>query len=595
MKSDLDIIKKRYGEKLAHFFSDNCPDIVNKPGALLSIMEKNFPPSRLLQKDVEENSKSFIKFIYSEYARTFQPTKPIENENSTMHPAEVLKKHGYTLHHCTTKEDVESFKKYYADINSSLCTFSDIDGRLASHDIFFIVKEGAIDMRMPDPRQGSLEDEYSTSVLCFQFRKGPHNNPKCISRYNRWACLIPEARNNPNAVFDCNPDNFIEGLYRSFENAYGYDLSPAESTNPFACNYIKANDGKYYKFNSTCDGVVFCANNIVIENGEPVQYDKGRYVVLDSCILDKQAKKFIFPDSISKESQDGLASTYQDIETIDVVNGENNSHVISLTDSKGHTSFITIDDHSRIVEYENEHLATMPDNFLHKSDKLSKINTPGITTMGNNCLPINQVREFVAPNLISMGNNCLATTENLTSFSADLLITIGDDCLTTNALTKFVTPSLENMGKYCLCNCYSLNQVITQSLKTMDEGCLANTYMLQELIAPALASIGDNCITSPSSLTNANLDSVAALGANSLSNLDPNEPLSKLLRSKGLIQQSMNNNFSPFGLTEPTPLGKESSSNSTASQNQNNPSTAPHMNFGDWGAFDAHHREDHEM
>ena len=52
MNEDLKIIKKKYGEGMAHFCRDYFPILLEKKGLLPNLLFKKFEPSKILYDDI---------------------------------------------------------------------------------------------------------------------------------------------------------------------------------------------------------------------------------------------------------------------------------------------------------------------------------------------------------------------------------------------------------------------------------------------------------------------------------------------------------------------------------------------------------------
>ena len=66
MVEDLKIIKKHYGEKMAHLCRELFPTLLEEPGYLSKLMLDTFDPSRFLYEDIMEHNlkEQFKNFIY---------------------------------------------------------------------------------------------------------------------------------------------------------------------------------------------------------------------------------------------------------------------------------------------------------------------------------------------------------------------------------------------------------------------------------------------------------------------------------------------------------------------------------------------------
>ncbi len=120
MNSDLKIIKKKYGEEMAHFCRDAFSTILEQEGVLTNLLLKWFEPSKFLYKDLqkEDLEMAFKDFIYKQFDKRSE-----EQTNSNIKtPQELLSEAGYNLYECKSEEEIQSFKKYYAP-REELCTF----------------------------------------------------------------------------------------------------------------------------------------------------------------------------------------------------------------------------------------------------------------------------------------------------------------------------------------------------------------------------------------------------------------------------------------------------------------------------------------
>lgn len=132
MNEDLKIIKKKYGEKMMHLCRTLFPSILEQPGVLSKLMLEKFETSRFLYDDIVSNS---LVDIFKDYIYSFFDVENNEKQGSCKTPKELLEEAGYDLFACETEEDIQSFKKYYAQ-GEELCTFS--GGRLNRCHVFLL-------------------------------------------------------------------------------------------------------------------------------------------------------------------------------------------------------------------------------------------------------------------------------------------------------------------------------------------------------------------------------------------------------------------------------------------------------------------------
>ena len=55
--------------------------------------------------------------------------------------------------------------------------------------------------------------------------------------------------------------------------------------------YVKASDGKYYKYNFEFNNIYYCPDNIIVDNFEVKEYAHEKYVIMDYFVLDLVNKK----------------------------------------------------------------------------------------------------------------------------------------------------------------------------------------------------------------------------------------------------------------------------------------------------------------
>ena len=248
--NDLKMIKNKYGEEMMHLCRTLFPTLLEQEGLLFQILSDNFAYSKFLYNDIVNNylEENFKNFIYS--------FVDLENEEveTNKTPKELLAEAGYDLYECHNEDDIQFFKKYYAK-KEEICTFD--GGRLDRCYVFFAVKKNVDNIKrenFPLPRR---EDEYGTSVISIQFTRGDTNTLSIKNRYNH-------SVNNPDATFSNNLENIIPGLTKSFEDNYNLKVKNNKRELEIP-NYIKASDGKYYKYNYDINNIYYCPDNIIID------------------------------------------------------------------------------------------------------------------------------------------------------------------------------------------------------------------------------------------------------------------------------------------------------------------------------------------
>lgn len=232
---ELAIIKKRYGESMMHLCRTLFPSIIEN-GNLSTLLLKNFEPSRYLYDDIVQNNK---QIVFADYIYSLHRNNAIVYYDTDKSPKELLESAGYDLYECKTMDDVNSFIKYY-DKEERLCTFN--SNRIKDYYIFFAVKKDVDKIRREDFLYPRKEDLYGTSVISIQFTRGLKNIISIKNRYNDTVFY-------PDSTFSNNLDNIVPGLTMSFAKKYKLNLLGGSTSIFELPGYVRANDGKYYKYN----------------------------------------------------------------------------------------------------------------------------------------------------------------------------------------------------------------------------------------------------------------------------------------------------------------------------------------------------------
>ena len=302
---DLKLIKDKYGEKMMHFCRSAFPTILETTGLLYNLLKDHFEFSRFLYEDIE-NEAAFDMFRKYIYSMLNEEQATVASEKT---PKELFEELGYDFYECKTEEEIQRFKIYYKK-EEELCTFS--GGRLKSCHVFFAVKKDAeIIQRKDEPKR---QDEYGTSVISIQFTKGDTNTLSIKNRYNHTV-------SNPDATFSNCLETITPGLTDSFEKTYNLNINQNDSRSFELAGYVKANDGKYYKYNYEINNIYYCPNNIIIDNYNVIRTyeEKEKYLVLDYFILDLVTKKIFEYDDLF----DPFTDSIQNIKKIDIIKDKN--------------------------------------------------------------------------------------------------------------------------------------------------------------------------------------------------------------------------------------------------------------------------------
>lgn len=407
MTEDLKIIKKKYGEDMMHLCRDLFPTLLEKRGLLSQILLNNFHESHYLCQDIVANNLEydFKNFIYS--------FVDVENNfvmRSDKTPSELLREAGYILYECKSEEDMNKFKKYYAP-GEELCSFW--LNRLESSFVFFAVKENVDDIKREDFKNPKRQDLYGTSVISIQFTKDDAHTLSIKNRYNH-------SVNDPDATFSNNLDNIIPGLTDSFAKYYGLEQRFFNKKLDIP-GYVKATDGKYYKYNFEFNNIYYCPDNIIVDNFEVKEYVHEKYVIMDYFVLDLVNKKISVYDDFLRDS---LADTIKDIVKISIINEGENKRIIIITEN-GEIQII-INKYNQIIGLANNIVKVIGDNFLRHNKTLEQIDLANAEAIGDNFLySNNSMLTIYLPKVKVIGNNFMNYTTVLKSADFPELESVG--------------------------------------------------------------------------------------------------------------------------------------------------------------------------
>ena len=478
MIDDLKVIRKKYGEKMYHFCRESFPTLLEEPGKLLKLLSDNFHESHFLFDDIVANGQEseFKNFIYS--------LVDVENNNELgmiKTPEELMSEAGYVLVECYNEEDIQKFRKYYAS-GEELCTFK--GGRLDRCRVFFAVKKNVSDIKREDFKNPTRQEEYGTSVISIQFTKDGTNTLSIKNRYNHTV-------NNPDATFSNNLDNIIPGLTKSFERYKGI-IQRYKGQNFEIEGYVRANDGKYYKYNYEINNVYYCPDNIIIDNFNVKKYDKSRYLIIDYFIIDlsKDNKSISLYD---KKLSDSFCDVIKDINKIEIDNIDSGKKITILGDNNKSLEIIT-DKDGKIISLKMNKIYDIGHQFLYKNTSLQKFTAENLTEVGSDFLYCNtSLQELYLPNLTKVGDDFLRRNKTLQKFTAENLTKVGNDFLCCNAsLQKFTAENLTEVGDNFLRFNTSLQKFTAENLTEVGSCFLGCNNTLQELYFPNLKIVGDN-------------------------------------------------------------------------------------------------------
>jgi len=449
MNNDLKIIKKKYGEQMMHLCRELFATILdNSPGVLSTILLETFAPHHFLYDDITKEVfngssykalfKAYIYSIYDNLQHHKQEDKiPVDD------PIKLMNQAGYTLYECQTEEDIQKFKKYYAP-NEILCTFN--SSRLNNCYVYFAVKDNADKLNRSSFLNPHRQDEYGTSVISIQFTRDDSHTLSIKNRYNHSVA-------NPDATFSNDLDNIIPGLTKSFANYYGMNQKSNNLNSFEMLGYVRANDGKLYKYNYEINNIYYCPNNIIIDNFQARQLPKEKYLVIDYFVIDLVNKTII------NRVNDSFPETIGKINNISILNHQDKK-VITITPFDGEDIIIKLDKFNRIIEIKNSNVEVIPDNYLALNLTLENISLDNVIRIEDNFLerniPINSVS---LPNVQIIGDGFLKCAWHLSKIDFPKLKNIGSEFMRWNKGLKLVSLSNVKVIDYCFLDS---NEYITE-------------------------------------------------------------------------------------------------------------------------------------
>ena len=500
MNKDLKIIKKKYGEEMMHLCRELFPTLLEQEGLLPKLLLDNFKESRSLVKDIIDNNleEEFKNYIYNQV--------DVENnyeEVVSKRPEELLKEAGYKLYECHSEDEIQSFKNYYAP-GEELYTFR--GSILNSCFVFFAIKENVDEIKRKNFPKPQRQDEYGTSVISIQFTRDNSHTLSIKNRYNHTV-------NNPDSTFGNNLDNIIPGLTNSFDKYYGMHQSHLQNSFEIP-GYVRANDGKYYKYNYEINNIYYCENNVIIDNFEVKEYPHEQYIVLDYFILDLKNKR-IQTYWNDMELEDSFPNTIGTIKDIKIENDKDNKNILIKTDNSDEVDvIITLDKNNRIIALKNDKVENIGNSFLKHNNSLTSIELPNAKNIGNRFLYYNKIlTEIQLPNVTSIGNSFLCFNNSLTHIELQNATNIGNDFLLSNKLlTSIELPNVTSVGNRFLFNNVSLTSIALPNVTSVGNLFLHFNNSLISIELQNATNIGNYFLKYNNSLTSIELPNAKIIG-----------------------------------------------------------------------------------
>ena len=256
--------------------------------------------------------------------------------------------------------------------------------------------------------------------------------------------------------------------------------------------YVKANDGRYYKYNYEIDNIYYCPDNIIIDNFGVKKYDKSRYLIIDYFIIDmsKDIKSISLYDN---ELSDSFCSLVKEIKKIDIKNNGSEKKIIILGSNNEYLE-ILIDRDGKIISIKMDNIYNIGDNFLGCNKSLEELYAPDLIKVGNYFLHYNktlQILEF--PNITEIGSYFLRWNEMLLELCAQNLKVVGNSFLSDNgSIQKLKLPNLTKVGIDFLRYNKSLYELYAPKLTMVGSYFLYYNQKLQELKLPNLTKVSNN-------------------------------------------------------------------------------------------------------
>ena len=517
LSKELKYIKKKYGETFMHICRDNFATLLEQEGLLKQILDRYFAGnSKSIGEDIINTGAliAFKDFVYSKIDVEKEEKTIIEDKD----PYQILEEAGYELKECTTEDEIQNYREYYAP-NEVICTIN-IGGRLNTNVVFFAVKKGAKNIKREDFEKPQREDEYGTSVLGIQFDKHGTCTPHIITRYNHTV-------NNPNSTFGNDLDRIAPGLTESFArllHGRGLELNKTNIEEFEFPGYTVASDGKYYKYNTAKNGIFYCSGNIIIGNGEIKKLEKPEsQILIDQFVLDIEKKTIKQYDEMNDDS---FLDCFENIEKVRIENSqdkEKKTRIITIKTNESDSPIkIEIDKDNNIVGYDNQEVQQIDDDFLSYNLKLSRLNLPQLTKVGNDFLYYNsKISELSLPQLTEVGDGFLSSNQKVRKLNLPQLTEVGDDFLSNNQIiSELSLPQLMGVGDNFLSSNQQLSELSLPQLIEVGNNFIWGNNKLIKLNFPQLMKVGNNFLSFNNQLKVLNLPQLIQIGDKSEANSD---------------------------------------------------------------------------
>lgn len=461
---ELKKIKKAYGERFMKMCRTHFPTILNNDGELYEILQANFSDiSETLYEDIQKSGleERFVDFVFEKF--NDEDREPVTTDKT---PYELLDEAGYELVECHSEKEIQSFKKYYA-MGEELCTFG--GGRLEECVVFWAVKKNVDEIKRRKFKSPERDDEYGTSVMSIQFNREGTTRVSIKNRYNHTV-------DNPDATLGNDLEKIAPGLTYSFGKILEErGLKLDSNKEPFGIpGYVRADDGKYYKYNTCIGNTFYCPENIVITNGEVQKIaDPEKHYLIDCFLIDTEKKTISVYD---EKYEDAFVEGLTDIQKISIVKDKTSEdgrkQITIQKEGQEEPIVITIDRDDKIIGYKNHGLREVGDGFFKYSSGIEVLDIPNLEKTGSDFCPCLASEELSLPKLKSMGDRC---------------------CNMAQALRILDLPETEKMGDKCFSDVRCLEKFNLSNLKKTGNAFFADTRMLKTAEFPSLIEMGHDC------------------------------------------------------------------------------------------------------
>ena len=454
--NELKLIEEYYGKDMKKMCEVMFPDILKEKGVLLRILETNFAHTKFLCEDIKECKleEKFKNFIYQ---LVKSEKNPITTNES---PIEVFQQIGYVLYEIYHKDNLTDFAEYYCDSD-----IDDLKEKISKGTkIFIAVRTPLLNIKDWDPPliPGFIvEDEWKPRIIRIEFTKADSSAPLNENRYNCTYTL-----NGNEGMFGNNLDEIEPGLNSAFENKYDCKINKASRfIDDKNFKYVKARNGKYYKYNYNIWNEFYFGPNNIIADSELVISDENneRYLVLDHILIDLIEKDFLGLFSAN------LFYSIGEIESIDIKeNNKRAGKIVTINDN----IIIKLDEYNQIVEYINPVVEEIGDHFLEKSNAIEVLRLDNVKKIGDAVLADNKtLKSFIAPRVEFIGN----------SF-----------CENNNSLEELILPECKSIGSSFLEQNNSIKRIFAPKLEYIDRLVLKNHNNELIMYAPEIRVLKDN-------------------------------------------------------------------------------------------------------